>query len=84
MNGRKVIDYVNRLLLMEASFLLRTTDLSIGAVSDRLHFSEQAAFSKFFTRPQGESPKKYRQRKVQLLQHFIRLHFLLCPLKEVG
>ncbi len=64
MSGRTVIDYVNRLLLMEASFLLRTTNLSIGEISDRLHFSEQAAFSKFFTRLQGESPKKYRRRKV--------------------
>lgn len=64
MSGRTVIDYVNRLLLMEASFLLRTTNLSIREISDRLNFSEQAAFSKFFTRLQGESPKKYRQRKV--------------------
>ena len=61
--GRTVIDYVNRFLVMEATFLLRTTKLSIGEISDRLHFSDQAAFSKFFTRLQGVTPKVYRQQK---------------------
>lgn len=61
--GRTVIDYVNRFLVMEATFLLRTTKLSIGEISDRLHFSDQAAFSKFFTRLQGVTPKAYRRQK---------------------
>ena len=60
---RTVIDYVNQFLVMEATFLLRTTKLSIGEISDRLHFSDQAAFSKFFTRLQGVTPKVYRQQK---------------------
>lgn len=62
--GRTVIDFVNRFLVMEATFLLRTTNLSIGEISDRLHFSDQAAFSKFFTRLQGVTPRAYRQQKV--------------------
>ena len=61
--GRTVIDYVNQFLVMEATFLLRTTNLSIGEISDRLHFSDQAAFSKFFTRLQGVTPKVYRLQK---------------------
>ena len=61
--GRTVIDYVNQFLVMEATFLLRTTNLSIAQVSDRLHFSDQAAFSKFFSRLQGVSPKEYRRRQ---------------------
>lgn len=60
--GRTVIDYVNQFLLMEATFLLRTSDLSIAQISDRLHFSDQAAFSKFFYRLQGISPQNYRRR----------------------
>lgn len=60
---RTVIDYVNQFLVMEATFLLRTTNLSIGEISDRLQFSDQAAFSKFFTRLQGVTPKVYRQQK---------------------
>lgn len=60
--GRTVIDYVNRFLLMEAAFLLRTTNLSIAQISDRLHFSDQASLSKFFSRLQGVSPTVYRRR----------------------
>jgi len=63
LTGRTVIGYVNQFLVMEATFLLRTTKLSIGQISDRLHFSDQAAFTKFFTRLQGMSPKAYRQQK---------------------
>ena len=61
--GRTVIDYVNQFLVMEATFLLRTSDLSIAQISDRLYFSDQAAFSKFFSRLQGVSPKDYRRYK---------------------
>ena len=61
--GRTVIDYVNQFLAIEATFLLRTTDLSIAQISDRLHFSDQAAFSKFFSRLQGVSPKDYRRQQ---------------------
>ena len=60
--GRTVIDYVNQFFVMEATFLLRTTDLGIAQIADRLRFSDQAAFSKFFARLQGESPKEYRRR----------------------
>ena len=61
--GRTVIDYVNQFLLMEAGFLLRASGMSIAQISDRLHFSDQAAFSKFFSREQGVSPKEYRRQK---------------------
>lgn len=58
---RTVIDYINQFIMMEATFMLRTTNLSIAQISDRLHFSDQAAFSKFFSRMQGISPKNYRR-----------------------
>lgn len=61
--GRTVLDYVNQFLVIEATFLLRTTDLSIAQISDRLHFSDQAAFSKFFSRLNGVSPKAYRRQQ---------------------
>lgn len=63
LNGRTVMDYVHQFLLMEATFLLRTSNLSIAQISDRLHFSDQAAFSKFFSREQGISPRVYRRLK---------------------
>lgn len=59
--GRTVVDYVNQFLVMEASFLLRTTTLSITQIADRLHFADAASFSKFFLRNNGVRPKDYRK-----------------------
>lgn len=59
--GRTVVDYVNQFLVMEASFLLRTTTLSITQIADRLHFADAASFSKFFLRNKGIRPKDYRK-----------------------
>ncbi len=61
LTGRTVIDYINQMLLMEASFLLRTTSLSVAQVADRLSFADTASFSKFFMRMKGLSPGRYRK-----------------------
>lgn len=58
--GRTVVDYINQMLLMEASWLLRNTDETTVQIADRLRFSSQASFSRFFTRIKGISPKAYR------------------------
>ena len=58
--GRTVVNYINQYLLMEASFLLRTTDLTIAQIADRLHFADSASFSRFFTRLKGTTPRSYR------------------------
>ena len=62
--GRTVVDYINQMLLMEASFLLRNSNLSIAQISEQLHFSEPASFTRFFTRLKGISPRKYRETEV--------------------
>ena len=59
--GRTVIDYINQMLLMEASFLLQTSKLSITQIADHLHFADTPSFSKFFSRLKGMSPKEYRK-----------------------
>lgn len=61
--GRTVIDYINQMLLMEASFLLHTSSLSIAQIADRLHFADPASFSKFFSRLKGVSPREYQKTK---------------------
>lgn len=58
--GRTVIDYINQMLLMEASFLLRTSSMSITQIAEHLHFADTPSFSKFFSRLKGISPKDYR------------------------
>ncbi len=59
--GRTVVDYINQMLLMEASFLLQTSPMSITQIADRLHFADTPSFSKFFSRLKGVSPKEYRK-----------------------
>ena len=61
--GRTVIDYINQMLLMEASFLLRTSSMSIMQIAERLHFADAPSFSKFFLRMKGVNPKRYRMEK---------------------
>ena len=61
--GRTVVDYINQMLLMEASFLLQTSQLSITQIADHLHFADTPSFSKFFSRMSGVSPKEYRKQK---------------------
>ena len=60
-SGRTVVDYINQMLLMEASFLLRTSDLSVSQIADRLHFADTPSFSKFFSRLKGQSPRAFRE-----------------------
>ena len=62
-SGRTVVDYINQMLVMEAAFLLRTSQLSISQIADRLRFADLPSFSKFFSRLKGMSPRKYRERK---------------------
>ena len=59
--GRTVVDYINQMLLVEASFLLRTSQLSITQIADHLHFADTPSFSKFFSRLKGQSPRAYRE-----------------------
>lgn len=58
--GRTVVDFINQILLMEALFLLRTSDLSIKQIAERLNFADAPSFTKFFTRMKGMSPREYR------------------------
>ncbi|MBP3228783.1 MAG: AraC family transcriptional regulator [Bacteroidaceae bacterium] len=61
--GRTVVDYINQMLLMEASFLLQTTDLPLAAIARRLCFADQSSFSKFFLRMKGVGPKRFRMER---------------------
>ena len=61
--GRTVIDYINQMLVMEASFLLRTSPLSITQIAEHLHFADTPSFSKFFLRMKGVNPRRYRMEK---------------------
>ena len=61
--GRTVVDYINQMLLMEATFLLCQTSLSISQISDQLHFAEVTTFARFFNRMKGMTPREFRKEK---------------------
>ncbi|WP_052080535.1 helix-turn-helix domain-containing protein [Porphyromonas macacae] len=61
--NRTVVDYINHMLLMEASWLLQSTNLSIATIAERLHFANQSSFGRFFTRMKGIPPKVYRMKR---------------------
>lgn len=46
----------------KACSLLKTSDLSIKAISASIGYSDPLTFSKIFKKVKGESPKKYRER----------------------
>ena len=54
-----IADYLTN----EATLLLRTTSLSVQEVSDRLGFSSQTLFSKFFRQQRGQSPSDCRKNR---------------------
>lgn len=62
LTGQTVSDFLYQLLLGNAKILLQNPNLSIKEISDRLNFSDQSAFGKFFKRRSGFSPLKYRRR----------------------
>lgn len=49
--------------LNKAKYLLESTDLPVGEISDKLNFYDTAYFCKLFQKQTGLSPKKYRQNK---------------------
>ena len=61
--GRTVVDYINQMLLMEATFLLRQTSFSIAQIADILHFAETTTFARFFKRMKGMNPREFRKSK---------------------
>lgn len=52
-------------LLSYASSLLTNDNLSIQEISELLHFSEQAAFCKFFKKYMNVSPMQYKRENIQ-------------------
>lgn len=59
-SGQTVKNHVDRLILMEASYMLATTSHPIASIAWKLNFATPASFCKFFTRHKGISPREYR------------------------
>jgi len=60
-SGRTVVEYINRLLLMEAIWLLESTTLSIDEIAERINYADSTTFGRFFFRMKGVTPREYRK-----------------------
>ena len=60
-SGRTVMEYINEMLAIEATWLIKSTNLTVAQIADRLNFSTSAAFDKFFKRMRGCSPLSLRE-----------------------
>lgn len=59
-SGQTVKNHIDRMLIMEATYLLTNTDNTISQIAESLHFANPSSFCKFFTKQRGVSPREYR------------------------
>ncbi|MDE5877853.1 MAG: helix-turn-helix domain-containing protein [Muribaculaceae bacterium] len=60
LSGQTVKNHIDRLLVMEAAYLLVSTDEPITSIAEKLNFANPASFCKFFIRHKKISPRTYR------------------------
>ncbi len=62
-SGHSVMYWINRAVILKAKVLLRTSDLMTYEVAERLHFASSPAFSNYFKRETGMTPKEFQNSK---------------------
>ena len=55
------VEWIEHYVMIDAKMLLRSTDLSIKDISERLNVSSQSFFGKYFKKYVGMSPKEFRR-----------------------
>ncbi len=56
--GRPILSWIHEAILIEARMLLRTTDLTVQEIADKLNFSSSSAFVQFIKKHTGSTPKR--------------------------
>lgn len=59
-SGRTASEWIDDFVILEAKVLLRSTEMSVQEISNRLNFANQSFFGKYFKQHTGMSPKGYR------------------------
>jgi AraC-like DNA-binding protein len=59
--GKTAGAWIDNAIILEAKVLLQNKDLSIQQIADKLNFSDQSVFGKFFKNQEGISPLEYRK-----------------------
>jgi AraC family transcriptional activator of pobA len=60
-SGKTAGEWINSAIILEAKVLLQNKEYNIAQISDKLHFSDQSVFGKFFKSHEGISPAEYRK-----------------------
>lgn len=60
-SGKTAGQWIENYIILEAKIMLRTTDLSIQQIADKLTFPNQSSFGKYFKNLEGISPSTYRK-----------------------
>ena len=60
-SGKTVIECIDEMLAIEATWLLKSTSMTVAQIADRLNFSTSSAFDKFYKRMRGCTPLSMRK-----------------------
>ena len=60
--GKTCADVIASMVIMDAKSQLKSTNLTIQAISDSLNFASISFFGKYFKRYVGMSPLEYRKK----------------------
>lgn len=58
--GFTAVEWIERLVILEAKVLLKSSSLNIQQIADELNFPSQSFFGKYFKKHTGHSPKEFR------------------------
>ena len=60
-SGHSVMYWINRAVVLRARVMLKTSDLMIYEIADRLGFAESTTFNRYFKREVGMTPLEYKK-----------------------
>jgi AraC family transcriptional activator of pobA len=60
-SGKSANEWIDNYVTLEAKELLKSTNMTIQQISDKLNFPSQSFFGKYFKRLAGMSPKEFRK-----------------------
>lgn len=61
-SGKTVSEWIRDYVILEAKVMLRSKELAIFQISDKLNFANPSFFSKYFREREGITPTQYREK----------------------
>ncbi|MCD8196747.1 MAG: helix-turn-helix transcriptional regulator [Lachnospiraceae bacterium] len=59
--GQTPKDYCSHMRLMQAKYLMRTTNLPVSVIAQEVGIESETYFYRFFRKMEGITPQEYRQ-----------------------